>query len=123
VRDRKKVAEYNRRYRVLHSERHNEYNRRYRLRHPGKRTERRRQRDYGLTKGDVEAILASQQHRCAICGNGFKDSKDCNLDHDHVTSKVRGFLCRRCNGALGGFHDNPVLLENAADYLRKASGL
>lgn len=39
------------------------------------------------------------------------------LDHDHKTEARRGFLCSRCNFALGGFKDSPELLQKAAAYL------
>lgn len=42
------------------------------------------------------------------------------VDHDHVTGKVRGLLCRQCNSALGFAGDNPERLERLARYLRTA---
>lgn len=39
------------------------------------------------------------------------------VDHDHVTKVFRGWLCRRCNLALGAFEDNPVILKHAILYL------
>jgi hypothetical protein len=39
------------------------------------------------------------------------------VDHCHDTENVRGFLCSRCNKALGFMRDRPDLLRAAADYL------
>jgi Recombination endonuclease VII len=52
----------------------------------------------------VEAVTARTAAKaCAICGLLFTQGKDKHLDHDHVTGTFRGFLCRRCNTALGYF--------------------
>lgn len=50
---------------------------------------------------------------CAICLS--KDNL--HLDHDHHSKIIRGWLCRQCNTALGGFFDNPFLLKRAYEYL------
>jgi hypothetical protein len=39
-------------------------------------------------------------NRCAICRKEFKQRP--NLDHDHVSNKVRGLLCDKCNYELLG---------------------
>lgn len=54
---------------------------------------------YGLTKQQVAALFAGQSGRCAICGQ----EKPLCIDHDHVTGKVRGGLCNRCNIVLGRY--------------------
>ena len=41
------------------------------------------------------------------------------LDHDHVTGKVRGYLCESCNTGIGRLDDNIKLIENALDWLKK----
>jgi hypothetical protein len=53
---------------------------------------------------------------CAICG----DVGSLCVDHCHRTGKVRGFLCGRCNPALGGFRDDPALLREAALYIESS---
>ena len=54
-------------------------------------------RKYGLTLEDFDAMVASQGGGCAICGRTDAD----NVDHDHVTGRVRGILCFNCNVAIG----------------------
>ena len=34
---------------------------------------------------------------CELCGNAFKNSKDRQMDHCHVTGKFRNIVCNRCN--------------------------
>lgn len=46
-----------------------------------------------------EAMLAAQGGGCAICGAGPK-TRRLHIDHDHMSGKVRGLLCHRCNRAL-----------------------
>jgi len=70
-------------------------------------------RKYKLTKNQVEELRASQDDRCAICG----DPEPQHLDHDHDTGKIRRLLCQRCNQGLGLFRDDPYLLHVAALYV------
>ena len=78
---------------------------------------------YGITVEQYDALLAAQGGHCALCpatepGAG---RKRWNIDHDHVTGKVRGLLCHFCNLLLGHAHDDPELLERAAVYLRASN--
>lgn len=52
---------------------------------------------------------------CEICGG----TKKICYDHDHKTSKFRGWLCSRCNLYLGGVKDNIELLNKMITYLVK----
>lgn len=64
-----------------------------------------------------------QNGQCAIC----KDSGDGGhgiilklyVDHSHLTGVVRGLLCYACNSAIGFLKEDPLVLENAQEYLRK----
>ena len=62
---------------------------------------------YGLTLEQVDKILISQDHKCALCGKSLKETKRC-IDHDHKTGKVRGILCVRCNLTLGFIEDGDI---------------
>ncbi len=68
-----------------------------------------RLKKYGLTAADYP-------DKCEVC----KDSStQICIDHDHVTGLFRGFLCTRCNTALGFTKNNPKILRKLANYLRK----
>jgi hypothetical protein len=79
-------------------------------------------RKYGLTPEDYEVMLQSQDGRCAICGTdepGHVENRLFDVDHDHVTGKVRGLLCQHCNMGMGQFGDDSDRLRKAADYLER----
>jgi len=63
-------------------------------------------------------MLIKQNNLCAICHNEFKPFKDIHIDHNHITGKVRGLLCSKCNMSLGGFDDKINNLESAIIYLK-----
>lgn len=69
----------------------------------------------------------SKDHRCHICMMNEleirqlypnKKSVWC-CDHDHNTNTFRGWLCHKCNMALGNMNDSIQRLENAINYLTK----
>lgn len=74
------------------------------------------QRTYGITVAEYERLEFQQEGMCricdAVCPQGFLA-----VDHDHVTGKVRGLLCRLCNLAIGNLRDNPALCFAAMKYL------
>ena len=73
---------------------------------------------YGLTLNDYYNILKKQNNKCAICETDKPGGQGrFHLDHCHKTNKVRGLLCHRCNTSLGGFRDDPIILERAKIYL------
>ena len=55
---------------------------------------------------------------CELCGVVFNEKIKPHLDHDHATNKFRGWLCRKCNMALGLFKDSSSTLEKALEYLK-----
>lgn len=78
---------------------------------------------YGMTLDEVEQMLTLQGGLCAICQHpiGYSTKRGLNVDHDHITGKVRGLLCFGCNNGLGNFKDDPQRLAAAIKYLRKES--
>jgi hypothetical protein len=70
-------------------------------------------RRYGISAEDADAMLEAQGGVCAIC----KVAPAAHVDHDHVTGAVRALLCFNCNGGLGQFRDDPLLLHAAAYYV------
>ena len=70
-------------------------------------------RRYGISAGEVEALIDAQGGICLVCGKPDPE----HVDHDHATHDVRGVLCFNCNGGLGQFKDDPATLRSAADYL------
>ena len=76
-------------------------------------------RNYNLSIEQFEEIKEAQSGRCAICFDLFKDTRNCHVDHDHGTGKVRGLLCSNCNRGLGVFYDDIEMLKSAIYYLEK----
>ena len=64
---------------------------------------------------DYTAMLARQGGACAICHR--KSRQVLCVDHCHVSAKVRGLLCGKCNSGLGFFDENPSLMRTATAYL------
>ena len=71
-------------------------------------------------------MYKAQEGKCAICyvrGDvqelGYTKRKALCVDHDHQSGAVRGLLCGPCNLGLGKLADDPVIIQNAVDYLIK----
>lgn len=80
---------------------------------------------FGLSLDDFDAMVKSQNGRCAICGEA--ETATCHgrvkkicIDHNHKTGRVRGLLCQRCNQMIGRGGDNVQLLKKAIVYLQIA---
>lgn len=76
--------------------------------------------NYGITINDYNKMFDEQNGCCAICGKHQSEfSKALHVDHDHITGKIRGLLCQKCNHGIGLFNDSVELLRIAASYLEK----
>jgi hypothetical protein len=73
---------------------------------------------YGLTQEHYNDIYLRQDSSCAICKTEVTPPKKLDIDHSHVTGKVRGLLCGDCNRALGLLKDNPDFCFAAGHYLK-----
>jgi len=73
-----------------------------------------RRKNYGITKGQFDALFTAQHGVCAICKEGEANS----VDHCHATGRIRALLCRACNAGLGLLGENSERLLAAAEYLR-----
>ena len=76
-------------------------------------------RKFGISIEDYEYLLAGQGGRCAICGSPPREDIALHVDHEHITGRIRGLLCFRCNNALGDFGDDLHRLNAAAAYLER----
>ena len=78
---------------------------------------------YGISEEEYKKFLTETENRCCICGRQFNEKDRPCVDHDHVTKKVRGIICSRCNTLIGFAMDNITILENAIKYLKKHKDL
>jgi hypothetical protein len=129
-------AEQQRAWRKANPDKVREYNRRYRERHVG--TDRASRRAWAvanpaimllsrarheakrggyappaLTVKELSRMLDSRGGMCPIC----RENPAGHLDHDHITGRVRGWLCSNCNLMLGHAKDNSATLARAQEYL------
>ena len=63
-------------------------------------------------------------YRCPICLGNAEEVGDLQkrtawvLDHCHKNNTFRGWLCHKCNRALGNFNDDIAILKRAIKYLK-----
>jgi len=80
-------------------------------------------RRHGITLEEYDRMFQEQRGRCQICKNkGAGTSKyyPLDIDHCHLTGKIRGLLCGLCNRGIGQLKDSPAILRAAVAYLEKA---
>lgn len=71
---------------------------------------------FGLTENQIQSMYEATEV-CELCGK--TNQRRLNIDHNHVTGKVRGLLCDPCNKGLGHFKDDPELIQKAIEYLKE----
>ena len=115
----KNVEKYRASYRRWNMDNKDKINARaklYRKRYRDKIAASKRRRKFGT---DGRALWESQRGLCAICKVDLMTltPKHRHLDHDHITKKVRGWLCYNCNHMIGKAKDDPARLQAAIKYL------
>lgn len=68
---------------------------------------------YYIGLSDIEQLIGSKPVVCAVCQVHTKIV----VDHDHNTNKVRGWLCSKCNIALGYLQDDPDTVKRLYEYI------
>ena len=83
---------------------------------------------FGITLEEYNKILSEQNYVCAVCKNPEKEihpqskkTRKLNVDHCHITGKIRGLLCNSCNRGIGLLKDDPELLLAGVAYLKRNS--
>lgn len=98
------------------------YKKEYDLGHPDSRKESNLRLKFDISLSDYYAMLDKQGGVCAVCGrpetSTYKGTlRSLAVDHDHVTGRVRGLLCAKCNKALGLLEENPVVIDLLREYI------
>ena len=75
---------------------------------------------YNLTSEEFALMANEQYNKCLICHKppDGKYKRLC-IDHCHLTNKIRGLLCSKCNTAIGLMYENVANIENMIFYLKK----
>jgi hypothetical protein len=80
---------------------------------------------YNITLEEYNRMLILQNSQCGICKISETEIKHGRntyfaVDHCHISGKVRGLLCYKCNSLLGFVNDEIETLKNAIKYLEYA---
>ena len=76
--------------------------------------------EYGLTLEQWQQMFDEQSGCCLLCGKHQSELKRIlQVDHDHITGKVRGLLCSPCNVQLGWL-ENKEFCAKASIYLARS---
>lgn len=73
---------------------------------------------YGITQNEYLAMYEEQDGKCSIC---FEAKELLNIDHDHITGKVRSLLCTYCNILVGNIERMDV--NKYLEYVNKHANL
>jgi len=81
-----------------------------------------RKRVYGLTTEAYEKLFEDCNYTCTLCNKVKGSITKLNIDHDHITGKIRGILCNSCNMGLGYFGDTEESIIKLLNYLQPEYG-
>ena len=113
--NKKKISENNEKYRKNNKEKIAEQARKRYKENAPKELDRIRLKRYGITGDEYRNILKKQGEKCPICNHDM--TKNLSVDHNHLTGKIRGIICNKCNLAIGHADDSPSRLLAMARYL------
>ena len=88
-------------------------------RNPQEELDRVRFKKYGITGEEYREIILRQGIKCPICNKDITNNP--SVDHNHATGKIRGFICNKCNLAIGNAEDSPDRLRAMASYLERTN--
>ena len=78
---------------------------------------RRQWKLYEITQEQYDKMFEQQHGVCYICFSP-PNRQGLNIDHDHITGRVRGLLCWFCNKYIVCGPNTPELLARAIEYLK-----
>lgn len=115
-----------RKYRLKDPVKYRLYQKKWCKENPEKRKEYARKSSlkchYGISIDEYNIMLKQQNNKCAICDSfvvGGGGGKNFYVDHNHITGKIRGLLCHKCNTSLGVFKDSMELLLKTVAYFKR----
>lgn len=80
-----------------------------------------RRSGYSPCTASEEQITQAFTGKCFACSRPENPDRKLCLDHCHATGKFRGWLCFKCNLALGNLDDSVDRLKNLIAYLERES--
>lgn len=82
--------------------------------------DRNRKYKWGLSPEEFGQMLSGQDNKCSICRRDQSEiRRSFDIDHDHLTGKIRSLLCNRCNITLGRCEESVEIFESIISYLKK----
>lgn len=104
-------------------EKNNRASEKWLKKHPDKHLNSQLKFYYGITLENYNLLFQQQNGRCFICERHQSElNKRLVVDHNHITKKVRGLICQRCNALLGMARvdvQKEFLLQAAIKYIEE----
>ena len=69
------------------------------------------------TDNQYDRLRQHQNFRCNICGEHESDTGSLHIDHCHVSGRIRGLLCGKCNRGVGLLGDDVESVERALNHI------
>ncbi len=61
-----------------------------------------------------------EEFYCRVCDRTIvvQRNRDVNLDHNHETGDIRGWICNRCNTGIGNLRESVSILRRAIKWIK-----